>query len=79
MAKRMSDDELRRKINRINLENQYVDAIAGRKSGQNFVLSTMKKSAGVILAGYSTKYMKVGIEYLAKKFMDPDILEVLKK
>lgn len=78
-AKKMPDEQLRMKINRMNLENQYVDLVVGKKQGQNFVANTLKKSAGIILAGYSTKYMKKGIEFLANYLIDEDIMEVIKK
>ena len=49
-AKRMSDDDLRRAVNRMNLERQYRDlSKADRESGANYVYDRRRETVDDIL------------------------------
>ena len=67
-VKNMSDDELRKRINRLQMEKQYSqltkkETSAGRKFVQDVVVNATKQTA----SNYVSKYMTKGIESLITK------------
>lgn len=67
-TKEMSDDELRRAINRIELERRYSSLTAKQKSkGRKIVEEIIGDSAKAVSKKYTTKAMDKGTEKLLKK------------
>jgi hypothetical protein len=65
---RLSDQELRNRINRINMERQYRDLTKRQKSaGEKFVTDVLLQAGKNVAAEYTAKYMKQGIESILKK------------
>lgn len=67
-AKKMSDTELRSRINRMQMENQYVQLNRRQvNSGEKFAKEVVSGIAKGALIGVGTTYAKKGLEYLIKK------------
>lgn len=67
-AKSMSDAELRSKINRMQMERQYVQLSQPKiNSGRKFVNELASGIVKGAVIGVGTAYAKKGIEYLIKK------------
>lgn len=65
---RMSDQELRQRINRIDMERRYRDLTKRQKSaGEKFVTDVLLQAGKNVAAEYTAKYMKQGIESILKK------------
>ena len=66
-VKQMSDDELRKRINRIQMEKQYKQLTAKQTSaGQKFVKDVMVNAAKQTATQYASKAMVKGVEALIK-------------
>lgn len=66
--KDMSDDELRQRINRIQLEKTYAQLTAKQKSaGRKFVEGVLSQSAKNVATKYTTDYATKLIDGLIKK------------
>lgn len=65
----LSDSELRTKINRIQMERQYVDLVAPKhvSAGKKMVKEVLANSVKSTAQTYTTKYMTKGVDYLIKK------------
>lgn len=64
---KMSDKELRDVNNRLQMEKQFSQLTEKKKSaGRKFVSGVLATAATTVATGYAVKYMKQGIEYLAK-------------
>ena len=62
-VKSMSDAELRKRINRLQMENQYDQLTQKRKSaGQKFVSDVIRESGKEVCKTYVAKYMRKGVE-----------------
>lgn len=63
IASEMSDDELNRRISRLNREKQYLDLTAPRyvKAGKRIVEGIIIAAAVTTAKGYVSKYMKSGV------------------
>lgn len=67
-SKGMSDDELRKKINRLQMEKQYSQLTKREKSsGQKVVTDILGNAAKQTATSYASKYMTQGIDQLLKK------------
>ena len=67
--KKMSDAELRSRINRIQMEKQYMQLTAPEVSaGKKFVKDVMVNAAKQTLTSYVSKYMNKGVEAVMKEF-----------
>lgn len=68
IASEMSDDELNRRISRLNREKQYLDLTAPRyvKVGKRIVEGIIVAAAVTTAKGYVSKYMKVGVTAVEK-------------
>lgn len=66
-VKQMSDDELRKRINRIQMEKQYKQLTTKQTSaGQKFVKDVMANAAKQTATQYASKAMVKGVETLIK-------------
>lgn len=64
-AKSLSDSELRNKVNRLQLEQQYTKLTAKQRStGQKIVMDTIKNVAQTQLTTFANRYAQKGIELL---------------
>ena len=64
-VKQMSNTELRKLNERIQLEKQYKNITKGDKSaGSKFVADVLKESAKDTVKSYTTKYMKKGVDFI---------------
>lgn len=66
----LTDNELRSRVNRLNIEKQYKQLTSETKqinAGAKFVQNTLKTAGAEVAKQYATKYMKKGAEYLLKK------------
>lgn len=69
-VKSLSDDELRRKINRLQMERQYSQLTSKEISkGRKFVQDILVNSTKQTLTNYASRYMTKGIDELIKKAM----------
>ena len=67
-ARKMSDAELRERINRIQMEKQYKQLTAQEKSaGRKFITDVLSQAAKETAKNYAAQYMKKGIDALIKK------------
>lgn len=63
--KKMSDAELRSRINRIQMERQYMQLTAAEMSpGKKFVKDVVTNAAKQTVTNYTAKYMTKGMEAL---------------
>lgn len=66
--KKMSDAELRNRINRIQMEKQYMQLTAPEVSaGKKFVKDVMVNAAKQTLTSYVAKYMNKGVDAVIKE------------
>ena len=66
--KKMSDTELRNRINRIQMERQYMQLTAPEVSaGKKFVKDVMINAAKQTVTSYVAKYMNKGVEAVIKE------------
>ena len=66
--KKMSDTELRNRINRIQMERQYMQLTAPEVSaGKKFVKDVMVNAAKQTVTSYVSKYMNKGVEAVIKE------------
>ena len=66
--KKMSDAELRSRINRIQMEKQYMQLTAPEVSaGKKFVKDVLVNAAKQTLTSYVSKYMNKGVEAVMKE------------
>lgn len=67
-VKKMSDAELRQRINRIQMERQYAQLTAKQKSiGQKFVTDILTNAAKQTATTYVSRYMMKGADAIIKK------------
>lgn len=67
-VKKMSDSELRSKINRLQMEKQYKHLTSSEISvGRKFVQDVLTNSAKQTATNYVLKYMTKGIDAVIKK------------
>lgn len=68
-VKKMSDSELRSKINRLQLEKQYKQLLASSEIsvGRKFVQGVLTNAAKQNVTKYVSKYMTKGIDAVIKK------------
>lgn len=70
-VKDMSDEELRKKLNRLQMENQYKNLTQKKTSaGRKFVTNVLVTAATTVATAYATKYMKSGAEAAGKAIMN---------
>ncbi len=66
--KKMSDSELRSKINRLQMEKQYKQVTSSEISvGRKFVQDVLTNAAKQTATNYVSKYMTKGIDAAIKK------------
>lgn len=66
-VKKMSDSELRQKINRLQMEKQYTQLTNEKISkGKKFIAGILVGSATSVASSYTNKYMKKGIQWVGK-------------
>lgn len=66
--KKMSDAELRSRINRIQMERQYMQLTSAEMSpGKKFVKDVITNAAKQTVTNYTAKYMTKGMEALIDK------------
>ena len=66
--KKMSDTELRNRINRIQMERQYMQLTAPEVSaGKKFIKDVMVNAAKQTVTSYVSKYMNKGVEAVIKE------------
>lgn len=69
--KKMSDSELRSKINRLQMEKQYKQLTSSEISvGRKFVQDVLTNAAKQTATNYVSKYMTKGIDAAIKKATD---------
>lgn len=69
-VKKMSDSELRSKINRLQMEKQYKQLTRSEISvGRRFVQDVLTNAAKQTATNYVSKYMTKGIDATIKKVM----------
>ena len=67
-VKKMSDSELRSKINRLQMEKQYKQLTSSEISvGRKFVQDVLTNAAKQTATNYASKYMTKGIDAVIKK------------
>lgn len=67
-VKKMSDSELRSKINRLQMEKQYKQLTSSEISvGRKFVQDVLTNAAKQTATNYVSKYMTKGIDAVIKK------------
>lgn len=67
-GKKMSDSELRSKINRLQMEKQYKQLTSSEISvGRKFVQDVLTNAAKQTATNYVSKYMTKGIDAVIKK------------
>ena len=67
-VKKMSDSELRSKINRLQMEKQYKQLTSSEISvGRKFVQDVLTNAAKQTATNYVSKYMTKGIDAIIKK------------
>lgn len=67
-VKKMSDSELRSKINRLQMEKQYKQLTSSEISvGRKFVQDVLTNAAKQTATNYVSKYMAKGIDEVIKK------------
>lgn len=67
----MSDQELRNRLNRLQMEKQYAQLTAPEKSaGAKFVKNVLSNAASQTATKYVSKYMDKGVEAVIKKMSD---------
>lgn len=67
-VEQLSDQELRNRINRINMERQYRDLTKRQKSvGEKFVTDVLVGAGKQVATQYAAKYLTKGIEGLLSK------------
>lgn len=67
-VKKMSDSELRSKINRLQMEKQYKQLTSSEISvGRKFVQDVLTNTAKQTATNYVSKYMTKGIDAVIKK------------
>ena len=70
-VKEMSDEELRQKINRLQMEKQYTQLTTREKSsGEKFVSDILVNSGKQVISGQIAKAMNKGIDEILKKAKD---------
>lgn len=70
-VKDMSDDELRKKINRIQMEQQYSKLTARKKSaGEKFVTEVLTNSGKQIATKYTTEYGSKAVDKIIKSLSE---------
>ena len=71
----MSNTELKSRINRLQMEQQYSDLTSkDKKIGSKVITDILSKSGKQAISNYTTKYMTKGIDA-----MDANIRKQLKK
>ncbi len=66
-VKKLSDDDLRKKINRMQMEKQYKQLTSKEKSsGQKFVTDIITNAAKQTATSYVSKHLTKGLEGLIK-------------
>ena len=66
--KKMSDTELRNRINRIQMEKQYMQLTAPEvNAGKKFVKDVLVNAAKQTATSYVSKYMNKGVEAVIKE------------
>lgn len=66
--KKMSDAELRSRINRIQMERQYMQLTAAEMSpGKKFIKDVVTNAAKQTVTNYTAKYMTKGMEALLEQ------------
>lgn len=77
-ARKMSDQELKEKISRLELEKKYktlLRDVSGRSSGKDFVMRVLEKSGENIAVQFTTDIMGVAVnKTLGKIFNDPNLV-----
>lgn len=64
----MSDQELRNRINRLQMEKQYTQLTQKEKSaGRKFIESVLKNTAQQTASNYILKYMDKGVRFALKQ------------
>ena len=67
-VKNMSDDELRKKLNRLQMEQQYSKLTSRQMSaGEKAVKEILTNSAKNVATTYTTKYMTKAVEQIIKR------------
>ena len=67
-VKNMSDQELRNRINRLQMESQYKNLTKKPVSkGRKFVNGVLMASATAVATGYASQYMKTGAQWVGKQ------------
>lgn len=67
-VKKMSDQELRQRINRIQMEKQYAQLTKKEKrAGEKFVKEVLANAAKQTATNYVSKYMSKGVDLLINK------------
>lgn len=70
-VKNMSDKELRERINRLQMEQQYKNLNKRQKSaGEKWATGILVGAAGSIASSYANKYMKKGAAWAGEKLLD---------
>lgn len=65
---KLDDAELRRRINRMQMESQYAQLTAPKKSaGRKFVEDVLLNAGKQVATQYTAKYMTKGIDAFVKK------------
>ena len=72
-VKDMSDQELRNRINRLQMEKQYAQLTTKEKSaGQKFVKNVLSNAASQTATNYVAKYMNKGVKAAISKMSKKD-------
>ena len=67
-VKKMSDSELKQKINRLQMEKQYTQLTRKESSaGKKFVMNVLTDASKQTASKYVSKYMSQGVDALIKK------------
>ena len=70
-VKKLSDTELRERLNRMNMEERYVDMTAGREKGKSAVQKILAGAATGVATGYITKWLKNGVDTVLEQTFNP--------
>ena len=70
-VKNMSDKELRERINRLQIEQQYNNLNKRQKSaGEKWATGILVGAATSVASSYANKYAKKGVEWASEKLLD---------
>ena len=73
-VKLMSDKELRERINRLQMENQYLQLTKRNVSfGEKFVKGILTGASNQILSKYVSRYMTKGVDTFIEKYINRNI------